>query len=102
MKTINNNPRNVSQFGSRIEEIFNILLMREAQNLLMKPDLDSKMMTKLNTLMSLYYKCVKTDAREDYRVYIQNNNLEQIDTNDPFYKQLQSIIAETPQITSDE
>ena len=100
MRIINNNPELSSSFGSNIETIFGAILMREAQNLAMNPNLDGKAMVKLEKLMSLYYKCVKVDKREEFKAYLQQAgiNNSQI-AEDPFYKKLMDAMADTPQIS---
>lgn len=101
MRTINNSPSN-TQFGSSVENLMKAILVREVQALAMHATLTDKELNRFEKLWNMLFKTLKTSEREDYRVFVLANNLKDIDQNDPFYKQIQAIMSEKPQITSED
>ena len=99
MRVINSDQKAMTQYGTKLEEMFLAILMRETQSLLMNPVLDPAKMVKFEKLMNMYYKNLKVDAREEYRIFCLANGVKNVDPNDPFVRKLQELMTETPQIT---
>jgi hypothetical protein len=94
MRAINNSPRGTTANGSQLTTMFYMIITRELQNLAMVSELDSKGIIKLERLSNIF-KNLKSDEREDFKVYLTNNGLKGIDSGDPFVKKLYELMGET-------